>query len=132
MASGIERFIQSVCVQTAVYWSKGPNDGFGTRVYGTPVEIACRWAIEHEVLKTADGKEVISGSGILVTQDLEEEGLLLLGTLDSLTAIQKKNPLTITGIQEIRAFEKVPMIKSTTVFVRKVYITSRTQQSKSF
>lgn len=132
MASGIERFIQSVCVQTAVYWSKGVNDGFGTRKYGTPVEIACRWAVEKEVMKTADRKELISTSGILVTQDLQEEGLVWLGTLAELTTMQKNNPLSIVGIEEIRAFEKVPMIKSTTVFVRKIYITSRTQQSKSF
>lgn len=132
MASGIEKFIQSVCVQTAVYWAKGKADGFGGRAYATPVEISCRWAIENEIVKGADGKETVSTSGIMVTQDLEQEGLLWLGTLSQLSATQKKNPLTIEGIQEIRAVDKVPMIKSTTVFVRKVYLNSRSNQGKSF
>lgn len=132
MASGIEKFIQSVCVQTAVYWAKGKADGFGGRTYSTPVEVACRWAIENEIVKGADGKETVSSSGILVTQDLEQEGLLWLGTLSELNATQKKNPLTIYGVQEIRAVDKIPMIKSRTVFVRKVYLSSRSNQGKSF
>lgn len=129
---GLESFVRSVCVQTAVYWGSPVDDGFGGKVYAPPVEVRCRWAIETKIIKTADGKEEISDSGILVTQDFDKQGLLYLGTLASLTPLQKNNPLTISEIKEIKAFDKIPLFKSTNKFVRKVYLSSRSNQGKSF
>lgn len=130
--AGIESFLKKVCVQTAVYWGQPQEDGFGGKVHATPREIKCRWSIETTIIKTGDGKETISDSGILVLEDLSEQGLLYLGFLTDLTPVQKKNPLSIPEIKEIKAFDKIPMIKSTKVFVRKVYLSGLSRMNKSF
>lgn len=118
----IESFIRTVCVQTAVYWSAPVADGYGGYTFASPTEISCRWDGKKEIFIDAQGREAVSKAKILVTQDLDEEGYLYLGELDDLSTAQKANPKLVEGACLIRAFEKTPMIKSTTVFVRTVYV----------
>ena len=119
---GIDRFIQKVCVQTAVYWGNPVNDGYGGFTFDEAVEIPCRWDDKVQILKDNAGIEKISRAEVLLTQDVDELGYLFLGSLDDLPS-DHDNPAEIEEAYMINVFTKVPMIKSTTIFVRKAYLT---------
>ena len=119
---GIPEFIKTVCVQTAVYWSNPVADGYGGFTFGTPVEIPCRWDETTALVMDARGQEIVSRATILVTQDLEVDGVLWLGFLRDLTATQRGNPKSVEGAYVIKRIDKTPLFKSTTEFVRKVYL----------
>lgn len=126
----IERFIQKVCVQTAVYWGSPQDDGMGGYTFADPIEIPCRWEETTQLITDGQGNQIVSKAEILVTQDLDEEGYLFLGTLDDLDLLDSSgdssgayyNPKDVDKAYMIRRFDKTPMIKSTTVFVRKAYL----------
>ena len=117
----IEKFIRRVCVQTAVYWGNPRNDGMGGKTYDSPVEIPVRWDDKQQLIAGSNGKEITSDATVLVTQDLDQEGLLWLGFLQELNS--NSNPPE--DAREIKGREKVPMIRKTDQFVRIVYLSSR-------
>ena len=123
---GIERFIKKVCVQTAVYWGNPKDDGYGGFTFDDPVNISCRWEDKIQIVATMDGQEVSSDSEILVTQDLDYNGYLYLGTLEELledyTEEELANPMNVPTAKAIISKSKIPMIKSTKEFVRIVYL----------
>jgi hypothetical protein len=125
---GIEAFIASKCVQTCVYWGSPINDGFGGYIFADPVEIPCRWEDKDQYVGTQVGGEVTGGvllsrSVVFVTQDLDEEGYLYLGTLSDLSVGQKANPKLVDTAYFIKRFEKTPALGSTTEFLRKAFLT---------
>lgn len=120
---GIERMINRNCRQTAVYWGNPQNDGYSNYSYDPPVEIACRWVGGHEVAESRDGQQFLSSSTVHVTQDVDEKGLLYLGTLDDLDSAQADDPTTIEDICIIRRFDKSPALNNPTEFLRKAYLT---------
>ena len=123
---GIERFIQKVCVQTAVYWGNPKDDGYGGFTFDDPVNISCRWEDKTQIVSTMDGQETSSDSEVLVTQDLDYNGYLYLGTLEELledyTEEELANPMNVPTAKAIISKSKIPMIKSTKEFVRIVYL----------
>jgi hypothetical protein len=123
---GIIQFIEKVCVQTAVYWGNPRPDGHGGTIFDAAVEIACRWDSKVELIgdkgTTATGKVVVSKAQLLVTQDVQEQGWVYLGILDDLNSAQIGDPKEVDGAYEIKAFEKVPLFRSTSKFVRKAYL----------
>jgi len=122
---GITQFISKVCVQPAVYWGAPVPDGFGGMEYATPVEVLVRWAEKVQVVVDAQGKQVVSTSEVMVQQQMATEGLLYLGELTTLTPLQKTRPTDILGVHEIKAFTKVPLIKSKTVFIYTAFLAKK-------
>lgn len=118
---GIQQFIESVCVQTAVYWAPDGNDGFG-KTYKQPIEVQVRWDIKREIVKDDKGREVVSNAQILIPRDVESGGWLYLGTLNDLGDADFSNPKGLDGTFEIIQFVKVSMPKSTTDFSRMAYV----------
>ena len=124
---GIEKFIKTVCVQTAVYWGNPVADGYGGFTFDDPVEIKCRWEDKALIITDSTGIERMTDAQIMVTQDLDVLGFLYLGTMDEVESMfesgeQDFDPMKVDGARQNLAFEKVPMIKSTKVFVRQVYV----------
>jgi len=124
---GIENIIQRICVQTAVYWGAPEDDGYGGKDFDSiyPIEIACRWEEKTELISRIGarlGEELISNAQVSVTQDVDEQGYLYLGTLDNLDSDQEANPETIDDAYSIKKFEKIPSLGSTNEFVRKAYL----------
>ena len=117
----IEDFISKVCVQTAVYWGIPVPDGYGNWTFDNPKEINCRWQGSNKLITANNGEQVVAVAEILVTQDLDNEGYLFLGCLEDLNAADITNPKKV-GAHKIKQISKVPMVFSTTVFVRTVYI----------
>jgi hypothetical protein len=125
----IESFIKKIAVQTAVYWGSPVNNGYGGKTFAEGVEIQCRWQeTGKETIITNNGKEYVSNTQVLVTQDLDVEGWLYLGTIAELNTlgfnslIKDFKPNQIDGAYQIRRFSKIPMIKSGTKFVRTAYL----------
>lgn len=101
--------------QTAVYWGAPINNGYGGFFWGDPVEIACRWISTEELLKNARGEEILSGTATQVAVDVEQNGMLLLGTLDDLESAEYNDPVAAGALPVIR-FDKIPTMKGDKFF----------------
>ena len=124
---GIESFIAQACDQTAVYWGAPVDDGYGGKTFGSmyPVEIDCRWEDRVEKLSLVGarmGEEIISSAVVFVTEDLDEMGYLFLGDLDDLSSEEEEDPKDVDGAYEIKRFDKTPVLRRTTKFIRKAYL----------
>lgn len=141
--------ITRTCKQKAVYWGSPTEDGFGGKTFADPVEIACRWEDMQQIVTDAKGNEITSRALVFVLQDVDEEGMLYLGTLAALDIILDElltadnvditadnetitadasiaplpNPMTIEGAYIIKRFQKTPALRNTTEFLRKAYLT---------
>lgn len=129
MAKGIEKIAAKFCVETAVYWGNPVNDGFGGFTFDDPVEIACRWenknAIDIGWFSTGFPANLLQcKAAVLVTQDLDLQGYLYLGTLDDLQAggYDITNPISILNAYVIHRFDKIPMVFKTDEFVRTAWL----------
>ena len=118
----INDFIEKVCVQTAVHWSQQGSDGMGTSLFSSPREINVRWT-ESELLVVGDrGEQFLSKAQILIPDsagEVNRKDYLFLGSLSDL---ESQNPLEVEEAYEIQRFSKVPMIFSTTIFVKTAYL----------
>ena len=129
MAKGIEKIVEKFCVETAVYWGNPVNDGYGGFTYATPVEIDCRWENKTEMdigwLSTGfPGNIRLSKASVLVTEDLDLNGVLWRGTLDTLndTYDDISDPKIISEAYAIHRVDKIPMVFKTDEFVRTVWL----------
>jgi len=127
----IETFLTRTCKQVAVYWGAPVEDGYGGKVFANPREIYCRWEELRQVISDAKGNEITSRAVVYVLEDLEEEGMLFLGTLDTLydSATDSSfgeidDPAALDNVYTIKRFEKVPALGTTTAFLRKAYLTT--------
>lgn len=111
--------------QSCVYWAPAntesggiAHDNYGQVVYTDPVEKDCRWEDISEIFVNVSGMEERSRAVVMV-DDVEIGGLLMLGTLDDITdlSIPKNN----TGAWEIKQKEKIPNLKGT-VFYEWAYL----------
>lgn len=119
MVSPLIRFIDKVCVQTAVYWPVSEPDGFGGFVYEEPREIDCRWDEVSKLIRDDKGQEIVVRAEVLVNEDLDEGGLLFLGTLSELDSSQSPEGIDAYPIIKM---SKTPLFRSTTEFVRVAYV----------
>lgn len=114
-------FISKVCVQDAVYWAPGTDNGFGEKTW-TVTQIKVRWEGGSDTIINKYGKEVVSSAKVMVQQELNVDGFLYLGTLSSLTTSQKENPLLVDTAYPIQKLEITPLFKSATKFVYQIYL----------
>jgi hypothetical protein len=122
MTHPLIKFVESVCVQTMVYWSTPTPDGYGGFTYSTPEEISCRWDEKMQLVRGANGEEVVSKAEVMVTRDIDEGGFLYLGSLDDLSVAQKADPMLVDGAWKVLSISKTPLFQSTDEFVRTVYL----------
>ena len=120
---GIDQLIIRACKQTAVYWGDPTPDGYGGWTFGSeyPIEIKCRWEARTEVISDGQGNEIISRARVYVTEDVEEEGWLFLGTLDDLDSAEEEDPMEASGAYKIKRFDKTPTLRGD-AYVRIAYL----------
>jgi len=121
----ITSFINKIAVQDAVYWGNPVNDGFGGYTFDTPVVIKCRWEDMERVYTGQEGQQIQQKAKVIVTQEIDIRGWLMLGTLNDLAMIDSGtyvNPSNEIKAYQIVGVDKVPMIKSNTIFVHIVYL----------
>ena len=126
---GLNDFFQGAFNQVAVYWGNPQDDGSGGFTFDDPVELTppngVRWENRVELGGRVFDKmgTIISLNAIVfLNQDVEEQGYLMLGTLDDLDSDSTINPKLIEGAFEIKRFDKIPAIGSTTDFYRRAYL----------
>lgn len=138
---GIQSFIKSVCVQTAIYWGNPVPNGKGGYTFDDPVSIKVRWDDVNELIRDNNGVDFLSVAQVLVTQDLSNGGYLWLGGLEFLYDVNGEllhdvngevlivgspfsddvilsNPVSVPDAYMIGKFDKSPEFRSTTNFVR--------------
>jgi len=124
----IETFIADKCTQKCVYWGSPVEDGYGGKTFADAVELDCRWEEMTQIVTDAKGAEITSRALVFLTQDVDEEGMLYLGTLDSLyddaesSADAIDNPMSIEGAYYIKRFQKTPSLDGSG-YLRKAYLT---------
>ena len=126
---GIAAFMSRLCVQDAVYWGSPQDDGRGGYTFADAIEIKCRWEEGSEVISMQGddrkSREIVSKAQVWVLQDVDEEGYLYLGTLDSedaLSSAEEESPADVDGAYKILKFEKIPELRRSNKFIRKVYL----------
>lgn len=115
-------FIESICVQTAVYWGNPQPDGYGGETFDPPIEINCRWTSTNELIRAGNGEQVVTKGKILSPTTLEEGGYLYLGSLDDLDSEQQENPKEIPEACRIIQYGTTPLLRSTDEFVKRAFI----------
>ena len=127
---GIQKFISSRLPQRCVYWGNPIEDGYGSKTYDPPIEIACRWEDMQQIIVEADGSQSLSRAVVFVSIDLDEDGLLWLGTLNDLINLESTWDSTggielslVPKMHIIKRWEKTPALNSTTQFLRKAHLT---------
>jgi hypothetical protein len=123
---GIIQVLEKAYAQTAVYWATPISDGYGGNTYTTPIEISCRWEYKQEVTTerkgtAAHGEEIISTAQVYVLQDVSKGEYLYLGGLNELDS-NPDNPKEVSNAFKVVKFEKTPVYRSTSNFLRKVYL----------
>lgn len=118
----IEKYIKRISKQTAVYWAAPTPREDGSNSYDTPVEIKCLWKDTSQFSPDRDIREVFVKALVYVTQDLDEQGMLFLGTLADLTTAQKNDPRLVSRAYEITKFVKIPSLHLAGAFNRHAII----------
>lgn len=119
--SGILKFVETVCVQTAVYWEPDAPDGFGRPAFLDPVEIPVRWDDVVVVVSDGKGNLITSRAMIMTPGELKEQGYLLLAGINDLST-EDVDPVEVPGAFEIKRIDKTPLFRSTNQFVYTVYL----------
>jgi len=126
---GIEALISRRATETAVYWGNPVNDGAGTFTFDAPVEIDCRWEEMKQIVSDKKGNSLSSRALVYLTQDVDEEGYMFLGTLEQVYDLTGESsgggsddPTEVTGAFIIKRFQKIPSLDGSN-YVRVAYLT---------
>lgn len=106
---------------TIVYWGSPTNDGYGTYIYATAVEIDGRWMEKSELILNYEGKQIVSNTHVQVLNELDEDGYLYLGTLASIPAGDLTTPKKVDGAYRIQKVMRTPSIKGDSDYIE-VYL----------
>lgn len=98
--------------QVATYWAATTPDGFGGFNFSAPVLLACRWQDKRDLVRNADGDEVVCMSIVYVDRQLARKGWLVLGDMTG-----NPNP-TPPDAQEIVALGSSPSLDATKVLFK--------------
>ena len=119
---GIQSFIKKVAEQTIVYWGNPQPGGTGGWTYDKPIERKCRWDDTVTIVRDSNGVEHTCKAELLLTEDVDLNSYVMLGTLDDLKESADPDPLNYNNAFMIGRFDKNPEFKSTTKFVRIAYV----------
>lgn len=124
----IENVVKLFTKQKCVYWGNPVADDNSGYTFNAPIEIDCRWDDKQEVKTGFWGNKFASQASVLVNIDLDRRGFLYNGTLVQLQAEATANGYDINNPREfptafiIEQFEKIPMVFSSTDFVRTAFL----------
>jgi hypothetical protein len=111
--------ISKVRRQTCVYWPRAGFSEFGYPKFGSARELSCRWDDQTEEIIAADGTRRLSQAQVMVGEDLQVGGFLMLGTLADVTDFV--SPSNNSGAWEIVRLTKNPNMRATE-FLRIAYL----------
>jgi hypothetical protein len=102
------------------------SDGYNGYTYDDPVELLCRWEELNEIIMGTDGKEYISQARVFLTQEVDEQGAMWLGSLDDLDSAPLPNDSAVSALHII-ALSRLPSLgsESMTMFRVNLNMTGR-------
>jgi hypothetical protein len=113
-------FTERHLTQKCIYWGSPTSDGYGSYTYADPVELDCRWEDVRMVETDTLTVQFQIRSEVQLAQDVIEEGMLLLGSIDDLDSDEFNDPVS-AGADKIVRFDKIPTMHGDH-FYRKAYI----------
>ena len=110
----MKRLLDKCRKQDAVYWPPSSErfDEYGRPIVSDPVQLKVRWEDKAEEFIDAQGTKQVSSAKVIVGEDLEIGGLLMLGTLSDVDSSFPEDPKSKFEVKEIRMFEKIPDLKA--------------------
>lgn len=105
--------------QTCLYWPTNGSDAYGQPVFGSAVELPCRWIDKVQEIIKADGTTLKSQTRVLLDEDVMVKGFLKLGELKDINPAS--TPLENSGTWEILKVDRVPDFKGETM-VKTAYL----------
>jgi hypothetical protein len=106
--------------QKCIFWGNPQADGYGSYLYDDPVELDCRWEDITMVEELAREVQQQLRSEVILNQDVDEQGMLMLGELIDLDSDVFNDPVS-AGASMIIRFDKIPTLKGD-YFFRKAYV----------
>ncbi len=102
--------------QVLTYWAPaGTYDTYGKPLYLSPVQYNCRWEDKQQNFVNKIGTEKVSKSRIFLSEQLDIDGFVFLGTSVA------SDPTQVSGAREIQALGRIPDLRNlkslTTVFL---------------
>ncbi len=107
--------------QKAVYWESKGLDDFGKPLFEEPIEISVRWEEVNELFVSSAGEQERSKAKVFVDSELSERGVLFLGTLSSLSDMEKANPFSLKNAYSIKSRKNIPTLSGDS-YVRTVWL----------
>ena len=98
--------------QTATYWAPGAVDGFGNVAFSAPATMLVRWENKNELFIGPQGREETSSAVVYVSESVENQGFLYLGTSAAL------DPREVEEAREIRGKAVSPNLTNTQTIVK--------------
>jgi hypothetical protein len=125
MTDNISKMLKQKCV----YWPSPTNDGYGGFSFADPAELSCRWEEMQQIILDSKGETITSRALVFLSQDVDIDGMLYLGTLASLnlddandSSATWDDPRLVAGTYFIKRFQKTPSIDGVGL-LRKAYLT---------
>lgn len=106
--------------QTCVYWPPAGEETAGQSyndegqpLFGSPIELSCRWTDKTEKIADANGEEIFSRSKVMV-DSVSVGGILMLGTFDDVT--DEEDPLRNDGAYQVRRYDSTPSVDASETY----------------
>jgi hypothetical protein len=87
--------------QTVMWERKIDVNSYGEPIYDTPIEIACRVAVKHRLVRNKQGQEVTSGAQLTVLAPVSRDDRITIG-VDKFIVIDVTVPVTFAGTEHRR------------------------------
>jgi hypothetical protein len=115
-------FIRKWLDQSIVYWGNPQRKGSGGFTFDAPVELVGRCEYKVEAVIGEDGQEMMSRARVYLSQRVDVDGYLYLGTLADSAIGDEQTPASTEGAMRILAFEEIPRITRKSGYLFRVYV----------
>lgn len=109
--------IDDMLNQVCTYWAPGGYDLYGNPSVAAPVALACRWQDKTDLIRTPDGREVVSASVVYPEYALTVQGWAALGDQTA-----TPDPQTLPGAYQVLNVGQSPDLDDPTLVLHKAWL----------
>lgn len=118
----INSMIKRNLKQKAVWWQATGRNRHNETTFADAVEIDCRWENKVQLVKDADGKEIISKAQVFHDKNVDERDYLFEGTLSDLDSAAEEDPYQATGAYEVKSKDDMASLGKSTKTLKIAYL----------
>lgn len=108
--------IDDMLNQTATYWAPGAYDAFGQPALVAPAQLACRWQSKTDLIRTPQGREVVSSAVVYPASAIVTGGWMYLG------ASVAADPRVLAGAYEVLNVGASPDLDDETLISHRAWL----------